>query len=102
MSLEERQEVYKMATDKWGWKNQSIAVIEELAELIVELAKGFNGKRTGLEADLKLIDELADVRIMIEQVEFNTGFRTDVQMRMEQKLISLRAKLDGMKDVKSN
>lgn len=95
MNLEERKEIYKKASDKWGWESQAVAVVEELAELIVELAKVLNGKRKGIEADSKLIDELADVRIMIEQVEFNTGFHADVQMRMEQKLINLRARLNS-------
>lgn len=89
MKTRPRNEIYDMASEKWGSTSQLVVALEELAELSVEIAKKINDKRDSNEP---LIDELADARIMIEQVENIFGVETEVQYRIEQKL----ARLEGI------
>lgn len=84
--LKERQVVYKKAGDRWGIKSQMIVALEELSELQVEIAKHLNNKR---EDELGLIDELADARIMIEQLELNFDLSILVENRMFVKMSRL-------------
>ena len=89
MELKERKKVYKRATEKYGVKSQLIVALEEFAELSVEIAKHLNGKRANRHG---LIDELADARITLEQVEFNLGLEEKVSDRLiikMQKLINI-------------
>lgn len=87
LNLIQRQEIYGVAAEKWGVKPQMVAAIEELAELIVELAKQFNGKR---ESYSELIDELADAEIMIEQQKQNFNVENKTIERKDYKIRRLR------------
>jgi len=60
------EEIFKLAAKKWGKTSQLIVALEELSELQVEIAKHLNGKRPDISG---LVDELADVRIMVGQIE---------------------------------
>jgi len=84
----DRNILYKKATDKWGFASQLVAACEELGELIVEVAKMYNGKRPD---NIKLIDELADVKIMIEQIENNYCIDVEVDIRKLEKLKRLQS-----------
>lgn len=79
----DRYRLYAEAAQKWGFKSQLVATCEELAELIVEVAKQFNGKRKDLT---KLIDEMADAKIMMEQIECNYDIFDYVELRKIEKL----------------
>ena len=58
----------KAIADHYGKKHQTIKAIEELAELIQALAKG----------DIENIkEEIADVRVMLEQIEYLYGISED-------------------------
>jgi len=65
-NLSDRKKLYKKAIQLWGKEFQIKMVIEECAELIVELVK-FTRNTNGSNVD-KVCDELADVEIMIEQM----------------------------------
>jgi len=56
--------VYEKAMDRWGFKSQSIMLMEECAELIQAVSKLH---RTGNPN--KMYEEIADVEIMIEQIK---------------------------------
>lgn len=58
-----KQELYEKAIDKWGFHTQSIILMEECAELIQAVSKLH---RTGNPN--QMFEEMADVRIMIEQI----------------------------------
>ena len=68
----------KAIADYYGKEHQTIKAIEELAELIQALAKG----------DIENIkEEIADVRVMLEQIEYLYGVSDDeITLRMCAKL----------------
>lgn len=88
LDILQRIAIYKKASKKWGAQSQLIVALEELSELQVEIAKQLNGKREGIK---ELIDELADARIMIEQVELNFNCMGDVENRMSEKVLRLNS-----------
>jgi len=65
MNYSDRVEVYKALWYKLGTYHQVAASIEELSELVVELSKLFQEELN----TPRLLDELADAKIMIEQLE---------------------------------
>ena len=68
----------KAIADHYGKKHQTIKAIEELAELIQALAKG--------DTD-NIKEEIADVRVMLEQIEYLYGISDDaITLRMCAKL----------------
>lgn len=81
-----RRDVYSVAREVFGSQAQLIKAVEELSELTVEVAKAVNGK---FKLD-NLVDELADVKIMIEQIEYMTGTTDQVENRMATKIEKLR------------
>ena len=68
----------KAIADHYGKEHQTIKAMEELAELIRALAKG----------DIENIkEEIADVRVMLEQLEYLYGVSDDeITLRMCAKL----------------
>jgi len=87
MIFRERLKLYKKASLKWGSSSQIIVAIEELSELTNQLAKHLNGKCKDMA---HIVDELADSRIMIEQVEFVLDLEDRVKHRMKVKLNRLQ------------
>lgn len=85
-----RESIYKRALEKFGTQAQMIAALEEISELSVEIAKKLNGKRDGLGS---LIDELADTRIVVEQLEMMFCIEERVQLRMRSKIEKLETYL---------
>lgn len=83
MNLKYREKVYQKALDKYGIKAQMIACIEELAELQVEISKKLNNKRSD---ESYLIDEIADVKIVIEQLIYSYSLEDKVKDRLEFKI----------------
>lgn len=59
-----QEELYRKAIDRWGYQAQYNMAAEELAELIAALNKYDRGRVSLVE----LIDEIADARIMIQQI----------------------------------
>ena len=63
MNKLEKENLYKSLIDNYGNK-QIVVAIEELSELQKELCKFLRGKKNSLN----LIEEIADVYIMLEQM----------------------------------
>ena len=57
-------DTYKQAIDLYGEKAQKLMAIEEMSELTKEICKDFRGK---LDRE-HLIEEMADVLIMLDQM----------------------------------
>lgn len=84
----DRIEAFKKFIELYGQKAQLEVTQEECAELIQAISKYFRGKEGARE---KIIGELADVKIMVEQliymfncdpeVEDLINFKIDRQMR---------------------
>ena len=80
----------KAIADHYGKEHQTIKAIEELAELIQALAKG----------DIEnIIEEIADVRVMLEQIEYLYGISDDaITLRMCAKLWRQLERMEGEND----
>ena len=77
MDLQEREKVYQRALDKWGEYSQLDQGIEEMAELILAINKY---KRINMDLSKRkdeimenLIEEIADVKMCVEQFEMMFG-----------------------------
>lgn len=90
---ENEQVIYKKALKKFGWNSQFIVALEELAELQVEIAKHLTRKRDvkNIEDYERIIDELADVEIVTDQLKYILLCETKVK---ERKVLKLK-KLEG-------
>ena len=60
-----REEILKSAIERYGNTSQLIVAMEEMAELTKELSKFLRGAHN----EDAIAEEIADVRIMLEQLE---------------------------------
>jgi NTP pyrophosphatase (non-canonical NTP hydrolase) len=82
--------IYQRALNLWGEQAQIGMAIEELGELIVQLAKfgrRYNGSTLG-----EVVEEIADVEIMMEQMRLLYGDDL-VEMAKRKKLARLEERL---------
>ena len=91
---EERRAVYEEAIATYGIERQIMMAVEEMAELTKELAKSFRPGGTTLE---KLVDEIADVTIMVEQLRLGFDANQRVQDRIDYKVQRLAKRLEEAK-----
>ena len=78
------EEMINRIADRYGKEPQLIVLMEECGELIQACSKQLRRKDKSIN---NLIEELADVRIMIEQIEHLYGIKSLVEDEMEYKLI---------------
>ena len=90
MTLKE-YEIESAAIKLYGEENQLIVAIEEMSELIKELTKHMRGQ-DNVES---ISEELADVSIMLEQIQIIFKNQAAVKVWKEKKLIRLDARLHG-------
>ena len=69
MDLMEHRDIFQRAISRWGEEAQHDQAIEECAELIIML-QHYRRKRIG---DQQVVDELADVFLMLGQLVFMFG-----------------------------
>lgn len=81
--------------DHYGWRIQSQQLIEEMAELTQVICKEKRSRGEGqsiggtwLYSDIKkhLIEEIADVKLMLEQVIYLLGVETDIKKVINKKV----------------
>ena len=82
MTLKERNKLYKRIHEKFGTDIQLIIAIEEMSELTKELTKIIRG----YDRQNNIIEEIADVKIMIEQLELIFNCHDEVDIQMDSKL----------------
>lgn len=94
--------VLRRAIQKWGWEAQFIVAIEELAELQKALCKYFRYIDMPDDARNDIINEVADVYIMLEQIKesFSGDVENEIQYRIDQKMKRLKARLDNSEVVR--
>lgn len=80
-----RKTILKAAIMHYGRGNQQLKAIEELSELIRALARGDDSENVA--------EEMADVRIMLDQLEIMFGNREDVRRIELEKLDRLNRRL---------
>lgn len=78
-------EIYRAALEKWGAEAQFDQAVEECAELIAVL-KHFRREKVSEDA---VVDELADVALMVGQLTFMFG-PDKVERAIESKVIKLK------------
>jgi len=84
------EDVYRAALNKWGREGQYDQAVEECAELIAAI-KHF---RRGRIQDKELIEELADVVLMVGQLIYMLG-PDRIEKAVEKKIGKLRRLLAG-------
>ena len=72
------ENIYKQSIEKWGVESQFNQMVEECAELIVAINKykrflDGEKKQTEEEVMFNLYEEIADVKICIEELEYILG-----------------------------
>ncbi len=82
MTQERESAILEGAIKKWGYRPQVIVAIEELSELQKELTKWLRGKgnRDGL------MEEMADVSIMLNQLQLIFGDPTEQEIAKLERL----------------
>ena len=78
------KEVSKKILKHYGLQHQKAKAIEELGELIVALQKDLLAGTEGLSPEV--LEEIADVHIMITQLLYDEGDSTTVSLIVEKKL----------------
>jgi len=84
MQQEEKIVLFEIMVDRYGMPAQEDQAIEEMAELIKAIIKYRKDKSD--ENGFDLIDEIADVKILIEQLELMHKISSLVEERIDFKL----------------
>ena len=89
MDKEYREIVYRKAIERFGKQNQLVKATEEMSVLSKELCKVLIG-----EMDLlNVIEEIADVEIMLEQLRLIFNSNIDIERVKERKIERLERKM---------
>ena len=98
MTREERDYAYTRFISEYGKKPQIDMCIEEMSELTKALLKyGRAAREDLLEARDNIIDEIADVKIMCEQMEFIFDSKKEVEQRIDFKINRQISRLNNKK-----
>ena len=95
MNLEQRNEIYQQAVDTWGTQAQMEMANEEATEFALAVRKQI--RKNNDQTFTNLVEEFADIEIMLEQVELmhaHLGFRDMVNSQKEFKINRLKKRLD--------
>jgi hypothetical protein len=85
------QDILDKAISKWGKHAQLLMVLEEMSELQKEILKNINRGKDNID---DIIDETADVEIMLDQMKYIYGIDEAVAKRIPLKLEKVRARLE--------
>lgn len=84
-------DIYHRALKTWGKNPQMLQVIEEMSELIKEILKNVNRGKDNIS---DIIEETADVEIMLEQLKCCYNIKQEVEDYKKQKLLKITKRLD--------
>lgn len=88
-----KQQIYLKAIEKWGCKSQYEMAQEEATELALAVRKHI--RKNNIETYTHLAEEIADVKIMIEQMEvINPSLRLSVEEFMQKKIDRLERRVN--------
>ena len=94
MTESKPHKIYREALNKWGAEAQTLMVFEEMSELQKEILKNVNRKK---DNRTQIIEETADVLIMLEQLQLYYGIKQEVENYMEGKLQIIAGRLTDWK-----
>ena len=83
--------VLKRALETWGEQAQMLMVVEEMSELMKEVLKNINRKKNNIDA---IIEETADVEIMLEQLKENYKIAEKVEAYKKDKIKVIEQRLN--------
>lgn len=84
-------DIYHRALKTWGKNPQMLQVIEGMSELIKEILKNVNRGKDNIS---DIIEETADVEIMLEQLKCCYNIKQEVEDYKKQKLLKIAKRLD--------
>lgn len=85
--------VLKRALQTWGGQAQMLMVVEEMSELTREILKNVNRGKDNVAA---IVEETADVEIMLEQLKENYGITERVAVYKTEKLKQIECRLNEL------
>lgn len=88
------REIIRAALDYYGSENQVVVAIEELSELQKELCKLLRGKQDTEH----IAEEIADVQIMLAQMQEMLGIKNMVRRYRFFKLLRLETRMNRKQD----
>ena len=91
INIRQRQVVYRKAIKRFGKVNQMVKAIEEMSELTKVLTK-ILGLGTTVSRE-ELIEEIADVTIMMEQLRLMYNINDEVCEMMDSKIRRLENRI---------
>ena len=83
--------VLKRALETWGEEAQMLMVVEEMSELMKEILKNINRKKNNID---EIIEETADVEIMLEQLKENYQIAEKVEAYKKDKIKVIEQRLN--------
>ncbi len=83
--------VLKRALETWGEEAQMLMVVEEMSELMKEVLKNINRKKNNID---EIIEETADVEIMLEQLKENYQIAEKVEAYKKDKIKVIEQRLN--------
>ena len=91
--------LYQQSLVNWGTDFQIMMLFEEMAELTVAVTHCFRDSVKNWDKDIENIaEEIADVRIMLEQIAFIFEIPDNlIREQEEKKLLRLKKRLSGIK-----
>ena len=84
--------ILKRALDTWGEQAQMMMVVEEMSELTKEILKNVCRHKNNLS---EIIEETADVEIMLEQLKENYQIHEKVEAYKKDKIKFIKTRLDN-------
>lgn len=104
MKKEERLKIYDKAEEVWGKVAQYDQAVEEMGELIVAINKYkrkclYGELKNNEKAEQNLIEELADVKMCLEQLCTYVG-EDKVEQMLDTKLQKLIGQIEYMQTIK--
>lgn len=84
--------VLKRALQTWGEQAQMMMVVEEMSELMKEILKNVNRHKDNIA---EIIEETADVEIMLEQLKENYQIAEKVAAYKAEKIKLIESRLDA-------
>lgn len=91
-------DIYRRALKTWGKDAQMLQVIEEMSELTKEILKNINRGKDNLD---EIVEETADVEIMLEQLKYCYDIEEKVREYKAQKLLKIERRLDSLDQKKA-
>ena len=91
-----KESTYERALRLWHKEPQMLQVIEEMSELIKEILKNVNRKKDNVA---EIIEETADVEIMLEQLKCCYDIKEKVEMYKKEKLKKIEKRLDEFEGI---